>query len=253
MTRRPPEFLVSVFGCVLVTLALLIIWTARATLLREAYVSELGAEGEPTARWFQSALLLIVLGGSAIAWASRGIRSTAPLLGRWTPAVSLWIGCAFFLLASQVTCTPGCPLPIGATFTWQDLIHTLAAVIAFAAASVAMVQASFAVGHRHIARFSLAAGVVVATIAGVGGILSLLQFGTQVGSVLEFIATTTALVWLVVFGGALARRSRVSAAAVMLRRHPVDVSRVGTVARHADTRARNAAKRSLLPSWASDD
>lgn len=44
---------------------------------RDLYVSELGAQGEPTARWFQVALLLIVAGGSAIAWAGRRVQSRA--------------------------------------------------------------------------------------------------------------------------------------------------------------------------------
>ena len=136
MTFRPPEFVAAVSGAALVFAALIIIWAARATLLREAYVSELGAAGEPTAKWFQGALLLIVGGGSAIAWAGRRIRSTARILGTWVPSISLWVGCGFFLLASQVTCTAGCPLPVGATFTWQDFVHTAAAVLAFAAASL---------------------------------------------------------------------------------------------------------------------
>lgn len=211
--RRPPEALAAVIGCVLVGTALLIIWAARATVLREAYVSELGAVGAPTAGWFQAALLLVVAGGSAIAWSGRGIRSTAPFLNRWTPAVSLWIGCAFFLLASQVPCTAGCPLPVGETFTWQDFVHTLAAVIAFAAACVAMLQASFASSHRMLARLSLVVGIGVAVIAGVGGILSLARFGTNVGSVLELIATTLAIGWLIVFGAAIASRSAASSGA----------------------------------------
>ncbi len=36
-------------GCLLVAAALAIIWAARLTVTRDLYVSELGAEGEPTA------------------------------------------------------------------------------------------------------------------------------------------------------------------------------------------------------------
>ncbi len=187
-------------GCVLVAAALVIIWAARLSVPRELYVSELGAQGEPTAQWFQVALLLIVAGGSAIAWAGRRVRSSVTVLRAWTPAISLWIGCAFFLFASQVTCTSGCPLPYGSTFTWQDFSHTLAAVIAFAAACWAMLQTSFAREHKLLAGLSLATGILVAVIAATGGLFSLFRFQAAFGSRLEFVATTLAIGWLIVFG-----------------------------------------------------
>ena len=40
----------AIAGCFAVTIALAIIWMARLSVPRELYVSELGAEGEPTAR-----------------------------------------------------------------------------------------------------------------------------------------------------------------------------------------------------------
>ena len=190
----------TLFGSVLVLAALVIIWVARVSQGRDLYVSELGAAGQPTARWFEGALLLIVAGGSLIAYAARGIRSRLPILAIWAPAVSLWIGCGFFLVASQVTCTTGCPLPVGVTFTWQDLIHTVVAVLAFAAACFGMLQVSFAAGHRSLARFSLGAAVAVAVIAGAGGILSLARFQAEFGSRLELAATTIALGWLLTLG-----------------------------------------------------
>jgi hypothetical protein len=207
--RARGDAVFSILGCALVVAALAIIWGARLTVPRVMYVSELGATGEPTAEWFRAALLLIVAGGSLVAWAGRRIRTAAPLLRAWTPAISLWIGCAFFLVASQVTCTARCPLPYGPTFTWQDFTHTSVAVLAFAAACWAMLQCAFAVGHRALRGLSLACGLAVAGIAGAGGILSLARFGTNVGSVLEFVATTIALGWLVVLGVAVAGGSAV--------------------------------------------
>ncbi len=201
------EHTLALVGCALVAAGLTTIWGARLTVPRVLYVSELGATGEPTAGWFRAALLLIVAGGSLIAWAGRRIRSNLPLLRAWTPAISLWTGCTFFLVASQVTCTAGCPLPYGSTFTWQDFTHTSVAVIAFAAACWAMLQCSFAAGHRALRRFSLASGIAVAVVAGTGGILSLARFGTDVGSVLELVATTIALVWLGSLGLVLAARA----------------------------------------------
>jgi len=200
------ELAASLGGCVLVVIALVIIWVARLGIPRELYVSELGAEGMPTARWFQVALVLIVVGGSAIAWAGRRVRSRGRVLGAWAPAVSLWVACGLFLFASQVTCSEGCPLPVGDTFTMQDFLHTLAAVLAFAAACWAMLQSSFARDNRVLSVFSGTMGILVAVIAGTGGLLSLFRFEQELGSRLEFIATTLAIAWLVVFGGVLAAR-----------------------------------------------
>jgi hypothetical protein len=208
VTRRSWELLGTILGSACVLAALVIIWAARISQGHDLYVSELGAPGQPTAHWFEAALLLIVTGGSLIAYAARGIRSRIPVLRLWAPAVSLWIGCGFFLIASQVTCTTGCPLPVGARFSWQDLIHTVVAVLAFAAACLAMLQASFAIGHRALTRLSLGSGVAVAVIAGAGGILSLAQFQAAFGSRLELGATTIALAWLLTLGVMMALRLR---------------------------------------------
>lgn len=204
--RLHPEPIAATVGCFAVAAALAIIWVSRLGVGREMYVSELGAVGEPTAHWFEAALLLIVGGGSLIAWAGRRVRSSSGILAAWTPAVSLWIGCGFFFVASQVTCTTGCPLPVGATFTLQDLTHTAAAVLAFTAACLAMIQAALAREHLVLSRISLASGILVATIAGSGGLMSLVGFEQVLGSRLELLATTVAVVWLAAFGAILARR-----------------------------------------------
>ncbi|WP_010205569.1 DUF998 domain-containing protein [Salinibacterium sp. PAMC 21357] len=196
----------AVLGSIAVGVALVLIWMSRLAIPRELYVSELGAEGEPTAAAFEIALLLIVLGGSAVAWAARRVRAWPPLLAFGSPALSLWVGCGFFLVASQVTCTSGCPLPYGPTFTWQDFTHTLAAVIAFAAACWAMIQTSFAREHRILARMSLITAIAVAAIAGTGGLFSLFRFQTVLGSRLEFVATTIAIAWLMMLGTVIAAR-----------------------------------------------
>lgn len=206
--RLRVELLCAITGSIAVGLALAIIWVARVSVRRDVYVSELGAVGEPTARWFQAALLLVVFGGCLVAFAARDIRSAAPLLRAWTPAVSLWVACAFFLIASQVTCTARCPLPVGPTFTWQDFTHTTVAVLAFSAACWAMLQVSFRSGNRMLARASLAAGLAVAVVAGAGGILSLARFQAGFGSRLELVATTIAIGWLILLGAFSAARGR---------------------------------------------
>ena len=193
-------------GCVLVVTALILIWAARLSVHRELYVSELGAATMPTAQTFERALILVGIGGSLVAWSGRAVRSRLRILALWTPAVSLWIASGLFLFASQVTCTDTCPPPYGDTFTWQDFLHTLAAVLAFAAACWAMLQSSFAQDHRVLRVFSASMGILVGAIAATGGIFSLLHFEVVLGSRLEFVATTLAIAWLVVFGVVLAAR-----------------------------------------------
>jgi hypothetical protein len=207
MSRRAlADVVTSLIGSALVLTALVIIWAARLTIPQEIYVSGLGATGMPTARSFEIALLLIVAGGSLIAFAGRDIRSRVRLLATWTPAVSLWIASGFFLVASQVTCTAGCPLPYGPTFDWQDLIHITCATLAFVAACWAMLQAAFANHHRALARFSLWMAIAVGAIAGVGGLCSITRIQANFGSRLELVATTLAIAWVAAVGISIAAR-----------------------------------------------
>jgi len=217
MTRRAAiETGSTLIGCLCILVAVVIIWTARLSLDHDVYVSELGAVGMPTARWFEAALLLIVAGGSLIAWAARSLRSRPRIFAAWIPSLSLWVASGCFLIASQVTCTAGCPVPYGPGFNWQDFTHTTVAVLAFAAACWAMVQIACAWGHRAIARVSLVAALVVAVVAGAGGLLSLLRFQANFGSRLELVATTVALSWLLLLGLSLAIRPGRSPVAVAL-------------------------------------
>lgn len=196
-------------GTLLVLVSLAIIWITRLGIARELYVSEMGADGEPTAAWFERALLLLVAGSILIAWASRRIRTRVPVLRWWPPSVSLAIAGALFLVASQVTCTSGCPVPrFGPDLSWQDLGHVTAATLAFAFAAWAMLQCAFAVGHRAIRRFSLVAAIAVAVIAATGGLMSVFDFYAWIGSRFEFVATTLGIAWVAVYGIALAFERR---------------------------------------------
>ena len=200
----PVRNAVAGIGSAFVGVALAIIWVARLSVDRPIYVSGLGAHSEPTAGWFEAALLLLVAGGFMVSWVTKGLRSTAALLRLWTPSLSVAIASSLFLVASQVPCTTGCPLPVGPAFTWQDLIHTTVAVLAFAFAALAMLQTSFVSGHTTLRRLSLGAGIATALVAAAGGILSLLQFRTDIGSMLELVATTIGMGWLIIFGLATA-------------------------------------------------
>jgi hypothetical protein len=203
MSRRAlVDVITSILGSCLVAVALILIWIDRLEIGGQGlYVSELGAPGMTTARSFEVALLLIVVGGTLIGFASKDIRSRVRWLAIWTPSVSLWIACGFFLVASQVTCTYGCPLPYGGpTFDWQDFGHILCATSAFIVACFAMIQVAFAHDHRALARFSLVMAILVGAISATGGILSLARFGTDVGADAELTATTLAIAWVVVYG-----------------------------------------------------
>lgn len=218
--RGRPEDLFALVGAPLVLAALALLWVLRARADGPVYVSELGADGEPTAAAFEVALLLIAAGGSAVAWSGRHLRCRTPgarlvrAVGLWSPAVTLWVACAAFLLASQVRCSAGCPVPGTPASTWADLVHTASAGVGFAAAAVAMLQTAFSDAPRPVVRLSLAASVALAVAAGTGGILSLLGVGTDVGGVMEYAATSVGLGWLAALGAGLAARpGRASASA----------------------------------------
>jgi hypothetical protein len=205
---------IAAAGTLLVLASLAIIWVARLGVPRELYVSELGADGEPTAAMFEQALLLLVAGGLAIAWAGRRIRSRAAVLRWWRPSASLAITSSLFFVASQVPCTSGCPVPrFGPGLSWQDLGHVSAATLAFAFAAWAMLQCAFAVGHAAIRRFSFIAAICVAGIAATGGLMSVFDFYAWFGSRLEFVATTLGIAWVAVYGIALALERRSALAA----------------------------------------
>src|SRR5690606_1430813 len=55
--------LLAAAGTLAVLAALTAIWAARLTIPYDVYVSELGADGMPTAAVFETALLLLVAGG----------------------------------------------------------------------------------------------------------------------------------------------------------------------------------------------
>ncbi len=154
------------------------------------------------------ALLLVAAGGGAVAWGSRQVRSRAPLVGRWAPAATLWVASGAFALASQVPCTAGCPVPVGATFTWQDLAHVMVGTLGFAAACVAMLQISVADVGQRTARASLGCAVAVTLVAGTGGVLALLRVPGAAGGYLEHVATTIAVGWLAALGASLALERR---------------------------------------------
>lgn len=205
-----PALVGAAVGAVLVTVALVLLWVLRARADRPLYVSGLGADGEPTAAAFEVALLLVAAGGFLVAWAARHVRArpsrarSLRALAAWTPAVTLVVASAAFLLASQVRCSSGCPVPGTPASTWADLVHTASATLGFAAAAVAMLQTAFSDAPRPVVRLSLVAAAGLALAAGTGGVLSLAGVDTDVGAVMEYVATSVGLGWLAALGVALA-------------------------------------------------
>lgn len=202
--RAIPALLAIGTACVLGGLAL--IWAARLTFDRPVYVSEIGAQGAPTAAVFAVALLLIAAGGFGIALASGHVRSSIRWLDRWAPAASLGFAALCFVIASQVTCTANCPVPLAdPRSTAQDLLHTVSAVLGFAAACFAMLQVAFATHLPRVSRLSLVSCVAVAGITILGGMLAIVHVATDLGAWLELVGTTVAILWIAVYSIALAR------------------------------------------------
>jgi len=191
-------------GVVLAALAQ--IWALRLGVRKNLYVSGLGADGEPTAAAFNAALLAVALGGLALAILSeivasrpragskRMVTTRRPLV---TPPVLIVVSSVCFVFASRVPCSYGCPVPGSDAFLAQDALHITAAVAGFVWACLAMISAVCQAEFRVTRVGSAIAMAVVALSAGLGGLLSLSGRHGDIGSWMEFVATTIALLWLV--------------------------------------------------------
>lgn len=188
--------------------ALLIIWSCRAALEGDLYVSAMGAPGMPTAPWFNLALLLVAAAAVMVSSAIPDERSAVRVLSLWGLGATLLVSGAMFAFASVVTCSPGCPVPFSASSTVQDLLHVSAAVLGFAGAVFAMMQvwASTASAVRRAA--SGAAVLFVGAAALAGAFASLAGWAGGAGGWFEFAATTAALAWLAGLGFSLASDRR---------------------------------------------
>lgn len=198
---RPPhasraDLIVGAFTVVSIVAGGAIIGAQRARTAQFVYVSALGAQGSPTAEWFRWGFVCVVAGLAGLAWILRDVHSRGWVLDLWRPALSLSVAAGCFLVASQVNCSAGCPLAFTPAAAARDAVHIVAAVLGFATGAWAMLQLATAT-DRWLARISAVSGVLVAVIAGAGGLLSLFGANTDLGSTLEYIATGIGLAWLV--------------------------------------------------------
>ena len=182
-------------GALAALIAVILIWSARASHEDPPYVSGLGAPGEPTEEVFRVALTLVGLSGILVGLGSWGSRA-----GRIAGAGALALTAAglCFVGAAATPCTPGCPAPSSALFTAQDFAHLVLAITGFVLACVAMLL--FAFRGRAWAVLSCTAASLVAVIAGTGGLLSLADTATDFGALCEYIATSIGIAWLIATG-----------------------------------------------------
>ncbi|MCR8670588.1 DUF998 domain-containing protein [Agrococcus sp. HG114] len=173
-----------------------VIGDARAMYERFLYISELGAQHMHSAGQFQIGFGLVVVGVLLVAVVVRDVRTHLPLLRLWAPAAALVVAGALFGFAAAVPCSPGCPSLLGPEAEPRDWAHIAAAVLAFVAGCLAMLQFATAT-DRWVARLSTAGGVAVGLIAATGGLLSLAGGNTDVGSTLEFVAAGIGVLWLI--------------------------------------------------------
>jgi hypothetical protein len=173
-----------------------VIGDARAMYERFLYISELGAQLMHSAAQFQVGFGLIVVGVLLTAVAVRDVRTELPILRLWAPAASLVVAGALFGVADAVPCSPGCPSLLGPEAELRDWVHIVAAVLAFVAGCLAMLQFATA-SDRWVARLSIVGGLAVGIIAATGGIISLARGNTDIGSTLEFVAAGIGLAWMI--------------------------------------------------------
>lgn len=166
---------------------------------RDVYVSGLGAPDSPVAAVFNVTLLTVGACGLLLAAGVTAIRGRADRLGRILGAAIALAGVCF-VIASQVTCTAGCPLPGSPTFAVADAVHVTFAVVGFAAGCGAILLAALRASSAAVRWMSMLCGVTVGVVALAGALIALTRIGLVLGPTMEFAATTIALVWCGWFG-----------------------------------------------------
>lgn len=196
MSRSPlADVVVAALAALCLCAGAAVIGWVRVDLDRYRYISELGAQGMPNAAVFQVGFVLVISGILLVAVVLRDVTTRLPLLRRATPAAALVAAAGLFLVAAAVPCSDGCPSLLTDAAQWRDWVHIVAAVLAFVAGCLAMLQFATA-RDRWVARLSTAGGLAVGLIAATGGIISLMRGNTDVGSTLEYIAAGIGVVWM---------------------------------------------------------
>ncbi|WAC67466.1 DUF998 domain-containing protein [Agrococcus sp. SL85] len=196
MRPRLADAVVGALAVACLVAGAVLIGRARAMVDRFLYISELGAQYMLSAPLFQVGFSLVVVGILLVAVSVREVRTSLPVLRRWAPAASLVVAAALFAVAAAVPCSPGCPSLLTDGAEWRDWTHIAAAVLAFVAGCVAMLQFATA-RDRWVARLSTVGGLLVGVIAATGGIISLARGNTDLGSTLEYVAAAIGVLWMI--------------------------------------------------------
>lgn len=197
---RMVDVTVAVLAIAALVAGSIIIGVQRASYDRHYYISELGAQGLPTEQGFKVGFTLVCVGIALVAWVVRSLRARAGARARglalWPPALTLLAASLCFGVASQVNCSDGCPALLSEGSQPRDLVHIGFAIAGFVVGCWAMLQIA-AAKDAWLRRASVTAGVLVGAIAAVGGLLSLAQSNTDLGSTLEFVAAGMGVAWLI--------------------------------------------------------
>lgn len=187
---------IAISVALLVVSGAAIMVSQRAHYDRWYYISEFGAEGLPTEADFKLGFSVLAAGILLAAWPLRTIQHTAA--GKKL-AIVPWITAALagicFIVASQVNCTENCPGIANPEATMRDQLHVWIAIFGFVFGCLTMLLVAVARSGRMRVVTIVAAGLV-AVISGTGGILSLAGSTTEVGAILEHVATGVGLLWL---------------------------------------------------------
>ncbi len=154
------------------------------------YVSEAGTAGRPFAVAYRCGLVLLAAGVALLGLALR----PAP-----QPVAAL-LGAAAFLAAVSgvVPCTNQCPLPPFEPTTVSDVVHTAASIAGMAVLAGVMAMIAFSSFFRLAARrLSAVATLILVPLSATLGLVMLLVGRGSAGAVVERLALTVAVAWLI--------------------------------------------------------
>ncbi|WP_159456985.1 DUF998 domain-containing protein [Agrococcus casei] len=184
------------------TVALLVVMGASIMVMQRIYhdrwyyVSEFGAAGLETEEDFKVGFTMLACGILLAAWPLRTVTRTSS--GRRLfvmPWMTVGLAGVCFFVASQVNCTESCPSLANPEATTRDLVHVWFAIAGFVFGCLTMLLMAAARKGR-LRHVTIVAAIAIGVISGTGGLLSLAGSTSELGAILEHVATGIGLVWL---------------------------------------------------------